>query len=73
MDFDKDSKYPPGISETISSLSPQEMYDILVSLKVMAATEPEQARQLLRQNPQLCFGVFCAMKELGMSVSPKKK
>ena len=58
---------PPGVSatdaitQTIASLPPQQLMDILVQMKSLTATAPEQARSLLVANPQLAYAVFHAM------------
>ena len=58
---------PPGvpsadaISQTIASLPPNQLLDILTQMKSLAASSPEQARALLGGNPQLTYALFQAM------------
>lgn len=58
---------PPGvpaadaITQTIASLPPNQLMDILMQMKALTAHAPEQARQLLSANPQLTYAVFHAM------------
>lgn len=58
---------PPGVSstdvitQTIASLPPNQLMDILTQMKALTTHAPEQARHLLVTNPQLAYAVFHAM------------
>lgn len=50
-----------AITQTIASLPPNQLMDILTQMKSLTTSAPEQARQLLAANPQLSYAVFHAM------------
>ncbi|WFD31420.1 hypothetical protein MSPP1_002455 [Malassezia sp. CBS 17886] len=58
---------PPGvpatdaITQTIATLPPNQLMDILTQMKGLIVTNKEQARALLQSNPQLAYAVFHAM------------
>lgn len=58
---------PPGVSatdvitQTIASLPPNQLMDILTQMKALTTHAPEQARHLLVTNPQLAYAIFHAM------------
>lgn len=58
---------PPSVSatdvitQTIASLPPNQLMDILTQMKALTTHAPEQARHLLVTNPQLAYAIFHAM------------
>ena len=49
------------ITQTIASLPPNQLMDILTQMKALTTHAPEQARHLLVTNPQLAYAIFHAM------------
>lgn len=66
---------PPGvkcsdaISQTLTTLPPPQLLDILAQMKALASSEPHRATELLQQAPQLAAAVFQALLLMGL-VSP---
>lgn len=66
---------PPGvkctdaISQTLTTLPPPQLLDILAQMKSLATSEPHRATELLQQAPQLAAAVFQALLLMGL-VSP---
>ncbi|KAI1369256.1 hinge domain of cleavage stimulation factor subunit 2-domain-containing protein [Xylaria arbuscula] len=66
---------PPGmtandaISQTLKTLPPSQLLDILSQMKALATTDPARATELLTQAPQLSFAIFQALLLMGL-VSP---
>lgn len=66
---------PPGmtandaISQTLKTLPPSQLLDILSQMKALATTDPTRATELLTQAPQLSFAIFQALLLMGL-VSP---
>lgn len=66
---------PPGvkatdaISQTLTTLPPPQLLDILGQMKSLATNEPHRATELLQQAPQLAAAVFQALLLMGL-VSP---
>lgn len=56
---------PPNPSDTIASvlgtMTPQNMFDLISSMKVLGANEPDKARAVLNANPQLSYALFQAL------------
>jgi cleavage stimulation factor subunit 2 len=67
---------PPGvkcvdaISQTLNTLPPPQLLDILAQMKTLATSEPQRATELLQQAPQLAAAVFQALLLMGL-VSPE--
>ncbi|KAK7753282.1 hypothetical protein SLS62_004801 [Diatrype stigma] len=67
---------PPGvsavdaISQTLNTLPPAQLLDILSQMKSLATTDPGRATELLQQAPQLSFAIFQALLLMGL-VSPE--
>lgn len=67
---------PPGvkctdaISQTLNTLPPSQLLDILAQMKTLATTEPQRATELLSQAPQLGAAIFQALLLMGL-VSPE--
>ncbi|SNX83821.1 related to Cleavage stimulation factor [Melanopsichium pennsylvanicum] len=58
---------PPGvgstdtITQTLATLPPNQLLDIMSQMKSLVVTSPEQARALLAGHPQLAYALFQAM------------
>ncbi|KAF9304731.1 hypothetical protein BGZ74_000734 [Mortierella antarctica] len=56
---------PPNLSDTIAAvlgtMTPQNMFDLISSMKVLGANEPDKARAVLNANPQLSYALFQAL------------
>jgi len=58
---------PPGvnatdaISQTLATIPPEQLLDIMSHMKSLVTTSPDQARTLLNGNPQLAYALFQAM------------
>lgn len=60
----------PSSADTISAvlvtMTPQNVYDIIASMKVLALNEPDKATALLSANPQLSYAIFQALIMMNM-------
>lgn len=67
---------PPGvkctdaISQTLNTLPPTQLLDVVAQMKALATTDPQRATELLQQAPQLASAVFQALLLMGL-VSPE--
>ncbi|OJJ50575.1 hypothetical protein ASPZODRAFT_86053 [Penicilliopsis zonata CBS 506.65] len=52
---------PNAISQTLSSLPPNQLLDVLAQMKQLAVADPARATELLRQAPQLAYAIFQAL------------
>lgn len=58
---------PPGtnsadaISAVLATMTPQNVFDLVSSMKVLGATEPDRAKAVLNANPQLSYALFQAL------------
>lgn len=52
---------PNAISQTLASLPPNQLLDVLTQMKSLAASDPARATELLRQAPQLAYAIFQAL------------
>ncbi|EST05173.1 Cleavage stimulation factor subunit 2, hinge domain protein [Kalmanozyma brasiliensis GHG001] len=50
-----------AITETLATLPPNQLLDIMSQMKSLVASSPEQARALLTGHPQLAYALFQAM------------
>ena len=57
---------PDAISRTLSAIPPAELLEVMKQLKVVATSNPEQAKNLLTASPQLAYAVFQAMLMMGL-------
>ncbi|KAK4191830.1 hypothetical protein QBC35DRAFT_374902 [Podospora australis] len=63
---------PPGvsctdaISQTLNTLPPAQLLDILQQMKTLATNDPNRAVELLTQAPQLNYAVFQALLIMGL-------
>ncbi|EPS29388.1 hypothetical protein PDE_04337 [Penicillium oxalicum 114-2] len=52
---------PNAISQTLASLPPNQLLDVLTQMKALAVADPIRATELLRQAPQLAYAIFQAL------------
>lgn len=52
---------PTAISQTLASLPPNQLLDVLAQMKSLAVADPVRATELLRQAPQLAYAIFQAL------------
>lgn len=52
---------PDTISKAVSSLPPEQMYELMQQMKVCVRNNPNEARQMLLQNPQLAYALLQAL------------
>ncbi|KAG0329672.1 Pre-mRNA-processing factor 19 [Dissophora globulifera] len=50
-----------AISAVLASMTPQNVFDLVSSMKVLGANEPERAKAVLNENPQLSYALFQAL------------
>ncbi|KAF8923699.1 hypothetical protein BGZ58_002649 [Dissophora ornata] len=50
-----------AISAVLATMTPQNVFDLISSMKVLGATEPEKAKTVLNENPQLSYALFQAL------------
>lgn len=54
------SKAPEVISKTVASLPPEQMFQLMQQMKLCIQNNPQEARQMLTQNPQLAYALLQA-------------
>lgn len=59
-----------AISQTLNTLPPSQLLDILSQMKSLATADPIRATELLSQAPQLSYAIFQALLLMGL-VSPE--
>ena len=59
-EVDADSA-PEEISKVVASLPPEQMFELAKQMKQCIATNPTEAKNMLIQNPQLCYGLLQAL------------
>jgi len=52
---------PEAISKAVCSLSPEQMYELMQQMKLCVQNNPNEARQMLMQNPQLPYALLQAL------------
>lgn len=52
---------PEEISKVVASLPPEQMFELAKQMKQCIATNPTEAKNMLIQNPQLCYGLLQAL------------
>jgi cleavage stimulation factor subunit 2 len=50
-----------AISAVLGTMTPQNVYDLISSMKVLGTNEPERAKAILNDNPQLSYALFQAL------------
>ena len=63
---------PDQLTHMLSGMSHQQLYDVLNQMKTLIQHNPQQARQILIQNPQLTKALFQAQLLLGMIQNPNE-
>ena len=51
-------KVPETISKTVASLPPEQMFELAKEMKQCIQTNPNEARNMLLQNPQLSYALL---------------
>ncbi|XP_048577455.1 cleavage stimulation factor subunit 2 tau variant [Nematostella vectensis] len=51
---------PEAITQAVASLPPEQMFELMKQMKVCIQSNPEEARQMLLQNPQLAYALLQA-------------
>ena len=57
---------PDAISQTLQTLPPQQLLDILSQMKGLVMGDPNKATELLKQAPQLSYAIFQALLLMGL-------
>lgn len=52
---------PEMISKAVSSLPPEQMFELMQQMKQCVQNNPNEARQMLLQNPQLAYALLQAL------------
>eukprot|EP00050_Salpingoeca_kvevrii_P020581 m.100290 g.100290 ORF g.100290 m.100290 type:complete len:365 (+) comp8925_c0_seq2:2203-3297(+) len=55
-----------SVKHTMDNMPPQQLYEIMKSLKTLVQQQPNQARSLLTTNPALCYAVLQAQLRLNI-------
>ena len=61
VDVPSNLQAPEVISQTLKTLPPTQLLDILSQMKQLATVDPIKAAELLRQAPQLSYAIFQAL------------
>jgi len=61
VDVPPNLQAPEAISNTLKTLPPTQLLDILSQMKQLATADPIKAAELLRQAPQLSYAIFQAL------------
>lgn len=59
-----------AVASALKSMNKGEMYDVVAKLKEIADSNPEEARKILTQHPQLPEAILYCMSELDMIKTP---
>lgn len=60
---------PEAIGKAVASLPPEQMFELAKQMKQCVLANPNEARNMLLQNPQLCYGLLHALVAM-RSVDP---
>lgn len=52
------AKAPEAISRAVASLPPEQMYELMKQMKFCIQNNPNEARSMLLQNPQLAYALL---------------
>lgn len=63
-------KAPETITNAVASLPPEQMFELMKQMKLCIQNNPEEARQMLLQNPQLAYALLQAQVVMKI-VDPK--
>ena len=69
-DLPPNLKCTDAISQTLNTLPPSQLLDVLTQMKSLVATDPARATELLKQAPQLSYAIFQALILMNL-VDPK--
>ncbi|VDM32744.1 unnamed protein product [Hydatigera taeniaeformis] len=64
------AKAPEAISRAVASLPPEQMYELMKQMKLCIQNNPNEARNMLLQNPQLAYALLQAQVVMKI-VDPK--
>jgi len=64
------NKAPETITNAVASLPPEQMFELMKQMKLCIQNNPEEARQMLLQNPQLAYALLQAQVVMKI-VDPK--
>ena len=53
-------KAPEAISKAVASLPPEQMFELMKQMKMCIQNNPQEARNMLLQNPQLAYALLQA-------------
>merc|ERR1712038_2023352 len=53
-------KAPEAISKAVASLPPEQMFELMKQMKLCIQNNPQEARNMLLQNPQLAYALLQA-------------
>ncbi len=53
-------KAPEAISKAVASLPPEQMFELMKQMKLCIQNNPNEARNMLLQNPQLAYALLQA-------------
>lgn len=70
VDLPPNLRATDAISQTLSTLPPPQLLDVLTQMKGLAITDPAKATSLLKQAPQLSYAIFQALILMNL-VDPK--
>ena len=54
------NKAPEAISNAVASLPPEQMYELMRQMKLCVRNNPQEARTMLMNNPQLAYALLQA-------------
>lgn len=60
-EMDHPEQAPEEISKVVASLPPEQMFELAKQMKQCIASNPAEAKNMLIQNPQLCYGLLQAL------------
>ena len=66
VDLPPNIKATDAISQTLNTLPPQTLLDVLTQMKSLAISEPAKTTELLRQQPKLAYAIFQALLLMGL-------
>ena len=61
IDLPPNLKCTDAISQTLNTLPPAQLLDVLTQMKALAMTDPTKATELLKAAPQLSYAIFQAL------------
>ena len=61
VDLPPNLKCTDAISQTLNTLPPAQLLDVLTQMKSLAMTDPNRAQELLKAAPQLSYAIFQAL------------